>query len=164
MRNWQLIGVMAGLLVASSAFALESEALNPKPTPLIEATSKGKIHWVVALNLGGAIAQPGKTQTLAAYGGSNNYANTTSLQTSLLGGAFVGLDIPLSPLFNYQVGLAYNTVSPYTLKGQIQQYGEAQFTGFDYQYQVQSQQLFFRIKIIIECDASCASLCIPRFR
>ena len=138
MRNWQLIGVVTGLLVASSAFALDNNE-----------TANNKFHWLVALNIGVSIAQPGKTQMLAAYNGNNNYANTTSTQSSLLGGALVGLDIPLSPRFNYQVGLAYHYVSPYTLKGQIQQYGEAQFTGFDYQYQVQSQQLFLESKLLL---------------
>jgi opacity protein-like surface antigen len=135
---------MAGMLVASSGFAAETTLSNPTVLNL-----NTKIHWVAALNLGASIAQPGKTQTVAAYAGNNNYVDSGSTLTSLLVGGFVGLDIPLSPRFNYQVGLAYNYVSPYTLKGQIQQFSESQFTGFDYQYQVQSQQLFLESKLLL---------------
>ena len=149
MKNWQALSAMTiALVTATAAYALPSNNLNPSSTPLIEASTTGKVHWVTTLNIGAALAQPGKNQTLQATSSANNYINDGKLQTNLATGAFVGLDFPLSPMFNYQLGLAYNYILPYALKGEIQQLSEAQFTGFNYDYKIQSQQLFLESKLV----------------
>ncbi|MSP53521.1 MAG: hypothetical protein EXR81_04640 [Gammaproteobacteria bacterium] len=146
MKNWKLLSAMTLIVLTStSAYAVDSSS---NATTILVLAPNTKLHWVMALNASGAIAQPGKTQTLQATGDANNYVNDGKLQTNLSAGAFVGLDLLLSQILNYQLGFAYNTILPYALNGEIQQLGQAQFTGFNYDYKIQSQQLFLQSKLV----------------
>jgi opacity protein-like surface antigen len=151
MRSSKLISAVTVTLLSSTmAYASSNNGLNHSPTPMIEGSSIGKIHWVAALNIGAALAQPGKNQTIQTQTTtSNSYVNDGKLQTNLLAGAFVGIDFPLSPRFNYQLGLSYNYILPYSLNGQVKQLNQSQFTSFDYNYKVQSQQLYLESKLVL---------------
>lgn len=153
MRTYKLLGVISVSLLTSSVYAVDANATftDPSTTPVtVTATSIAKTRWIAGVNLGGAIAQPGKSETLVTQPGkSNNYVNNTSLQTKLLAGAFVGLDFPVSPKLNYQLTLAYNQILPYSVNGQLEQFSDKSFTNFNYDYKIQSQQLFLDSKLVL---------------
>lgn len=152
MRIHQILTILAASLLVSNVYAIDNSALNESTiAPATSTTTlSAKTRWIFGVNFGGAIAQVGKSETIMTQpGASNNYVNNTLLQTKLFAGAFAGLDFSLLPKLNYQLTLAYNQITPYSVNGQLEQFSDKSFTNFNYDYKIQSQQLFLNSKLVL---------------
>jgi len=115
----------------------------------LSAASQANIKPVVTVSLGADNARFGATSTSVNFFGPpfppNIYGGTNSQDTQFLGGAFLGAEFNLNPLWDWQFGLSYYQNSAFQASGQVNQLGA---NNLGYNYNITSRRLLAETKLL----------------
>lgn len=135
-----------------TAFALNNTVTNTEQKSSFWQSLKTKpwFHPILTLETGISIEQLGKSQSYAPLDlCSYNYDAHQSSKERILGGLFVGTEIPIARMLAVDVGAEYNQSAAFTSNGTLTQGADVVSSdSYSYKYRVASKQLLFDGKLL----------------